>query len=94
MQSQINKINMQQDSSMLNWFPKIKDILPVPKTEILEISEDEMFEIIGLLDGNMVSDALFQKVKDTAIRSSCDRTRAARSMTTSILAVWILRISS
>lgn len=58
--------NLQQDSSMLNWFPKIRGTLPVPKTEILDISVDEMFEVIGLLDGNMVSDALFQKVKDTA----------------------------
>lgn len=60
MQSQTN---MQQDSSMLNWFPKIKDILPVPKTEILEISKDEMFEIIGLLDGDMISEELHQKIK-------------------------------
>jgi hypothetical protein len=52
MQSQTN---MQQDSSMLNWFPKIKDILPVPKTEILEISKDEM-----------ISEDLHQKIKDSA----------------------------
>jgi hypothetical protein len=65
MQSQTN---MQQDSSMLNWFPKIKDILPVPKTEILEISKDEMFEIIGLLDEEMISEDLFKKIKESANR--------------------------
>lgn len=63
MQSQTN---MQQDSSMLNWFPKIKDILPVPKTVILEISKEETFKIIQLNDGDMISEELHQKIKATA----------------------------
>ena len=63
MQSQTN---MQKDSSMLNWFPKIKDILPVPKTEILEISKEETFKIIQLLDGDMISEELHQKIKAAA----------------------------
>lgn len=58
--------NMQQDSSMLSWFHKISDVLPVPKTHILPISTEETYEIIGLLDGNNISDALCQKIKDVA----------------------------
>jgi len=58
--------NMQQESSLLHWFPKIKDILPVPRTGILSISPDDMFEIISLLDGEMISEELFQKIKETA----------------------------
>lgn len=58
--------NMQQDSSMLSWFHKIADILPVPKTEIMRISTEEAYEVIGLLDGNDISEALWQKIKDAA----------------------------
>ena len=61
-----SQTNMQRDSSMLNWFPKIKDILPVPRTEILEISKEETFEIINLLDGEMISEDLFRKIKECA----------------------------
>jgi hypothetical protein len=58
--------NMQRDSSMLNWFPKIGGILPVPKTVILPITKEETFEIISLLDGEMISEELHQKIKETA----------------------------
>lgn len=51
---------------MLNWFLKIRDILPVPRTEIMPISPDEMFEVISLLDGEMISEDLFQRTKDAA----------------------------
>lgn len=58
--------NMQQDSSMLNWFHKIADILPVPKTEIMRISTEEAYEVIGLLDGKDISESLWWKIKEAA----------------------------
>ena len=37
-----------KESSMLNWWPKIKDLdMPKPKTEIIEITADEMGELVG-----------------------------------------------
>ncbi len=60
--------NMQQDSSMLNWFPKIKDVLPVPKTEILPLNNDEFGELIGLLDGNPILPELRTKIANSAAK--------------------------
>jgi hypothetical protein len=44
--------NMQQDSSLLHWFPKIKDLLPVPNTEVLQLTDEQVYDIVGLLDGD------------------------------------------
>ena len=60
--------NMQQDSSMLNWYPKIKDILPVPRTVILEITTEEAWQIVALLDETMITDKLFEKIKENAAK--------------------------
>lgn len=58
--------NMQQDSSMLSWFHKISDVLPVPKTNTMRISTEEAYEVIGLLDGNDISESLLWKIKEAA----------------------------
>ncbi len=55
--------NLQQETSMLHWWPKIKDILPVPSSEILPITKDETFALIGLLDGEMISEELHDRLK-------------------------------
>jgi hypothetical protein len=59
---------MQQDSSMLSWFPKIADILPVPRTVILPITIEEAYEIIGLLDDNDIPDTLWQRIEEAAAK--------------------------
>ena len=64
----MRQTNMQQDTSMLYWFPKIADILPVPKTEILALKDEEVYELIGLLDGNVISEELFAKIKSGAAK--------------------------
>lgn len=47
---------------MLNWFDKIKDVLPVPRTEIMQITNDEVYEIINLLDDTDISDGLYRRI--------------------------------
>jgi hypothetical protein len=36
--------NLQQETSMLNWFPKIKDYAIVPPTEILPVKDNVITE--------------------------------------------------
>lgn len=55
MQSQTN---MQRETSMLHWFPRIKDILPVPRTTFYVLTDAQVYEIIGLLDGKDLPDDL------------------------------------
>lgn len=58
--------NLQQDSSMLNWFPKIEKVLPVPKTEIMRISDEKVYEVMNLIDGTDISEGLWWKIKEYA----------------------------
>ena len=43
---------------MLHWFPRIKDILPVPRTTFYVLTDAQVYEIIGLLDGKDLPDDL------------------------------------
>jgi len=61
-----SQTNMQQDSSLLHWFPPIKDILPTPRTRIVHITPDEASSLIGLLDGEMISENLYCRLKAAA----------------------------
>jgi len=60
--------NLQIESALPTWFPKIKDILPVPKTIILNLTPEESIEAMNLLDGVMISDALYSQIKESAAR--------------------------
>lgn len=58
--------NMQQESSLLHWFPLIRDILPVPRTIIAHITTEEVYSLVGLLDGEMISENLHCRLKTAA----------------------------
>ncbi len=47
----MNRAELILESSMLNWFPKVKTILPVPRTVLLRLSDKEHDQICGMLDG-------------------------------------------
>lgn len=36
---------------MLHWWPRIEGVLPAPKTEIFRLIDEQVWDIIGLLDG-------------------------------------------
>lgn len=60
--------NLQRETSMLHWWPRIKNVLPAPKTVILPITLDEVVECIRLLDGHMISEGLYDRLKSGAER--------------------------
>lgn len=47
----MNRAELEIESSMLNWYPKVKDLLPTPKTVMLRLSETEHRQLWGMLDG-------------------------------------------
>lgn len=42
---------LEEESSLTQWYPKVKDVLPCPKTVIVELTNDEISSLIGMLDG-------------------------------------------
>lgn len=58
---------LELESSLIHWFEKIsKTKIPLPKTVILELSDKEIEELMGLLDGKMISKHLRQGILTTA----------------------------
>lgn len=50
---------LQLQSSMLTWFPKIKDLdIPQPETEIVDLSEDDHANMFNLLDDSPIKQGL------------------------------------
>ena len=43
--------DLEAESSLLVWYPKVKDVLPCPKTVIVELTDDEISSLVGMLDG-------------------------------------------
>lgn len=41
----------EDESSLLHWYPRVKDVLPCPKTVIVELTDDEISSLVGMLDG-------------------------------------------
>ncbi len=56
------RFKLENESSMMNWYPKIKGILRTPKTVIVPFTEEELSEIRRTLDGKMLSDKLIEKI--------------------------------
>lgn len=56
--------NLQQDSSLLNWYPKIEGKIPTPKTEIYPITPEEFWKMVGLLDGDEEGMAEYERLKN------------------------------
>lgn len=89
--------NLQQESSMLHWFPKVKDIIPVPRTEFFALTTEEAYQIIGLLDGVLLPETPATRIEAAAgkigyplfMRSD----QAAQSMSITIHAVSCRRIA-
>lgn len=41
----------EDESSLLHWYPRVKDVLPCPKTVIVELTGDEINNLTQMLDG-------------------------------------------
>lgn len=58
--------DLENESSLLYWYPKIADELPTPLTQILVVDCEERSQLIGMLDGNKISRNLGYKIKTAA----------------------------
>lgn len=47
----LSRQNLEAESSLLVWYPKVKDVLPCPRTVVVELTDDEISSLIGMLDG-------------------------------------------
>jgi len=54
---------------MLHWWPRIQDVLPAPKTEIFRLTDDQVWDIIGLLDGKPLPKGLAECLTYAARKS-------------------------
>lgn len=60
-------LERERESSLLIWYPKVKDLLPGPKTIIVELTREEVDSLIGMLDGVPPSTRLVDRL-DAAAR--------------------------
>jgi hypothetical protein len=59
-----DRFKLEDESSLLNWYPKIEGKLPTPSTKILTLTKDEYRSLYNLLDGKKVSKQLEKKITD------------------------------
>lgn len=62
----IDRMALEKESSMLNWYPKIKDHLRTPKTVILPISVKDHHKMREALDGEPFSKKIESKILSKA----------------------------
>jgi len=62
----IDRFKLEDESSLLNWYPKIKDRLLTPETEILKIDREDQNKLYGALDGNDIPNDLINKIQNSA----------------------------
>ena len=53
---------LEDESSLMHWFPKVEDLLPCPKTVIVELTDDEISSLVGMLDGILTGQAKIVRV--------------------------------
>jgi hypothetical protein len=61
-----DRFELEDESSLLNWYPKIEGKIPTPATKILTLTKDEYRSLYSLLDGKPVSKSLEKKITKMA----------------------------
>ncbi len=60
-------VKLTKESSMLNWYPKVKDLdIPQPKTLILQLSQDDIASVYGLLERKPLPEPLKDLIHEGA----------------------------
>ncbi len=58
----MNRGELEKESSMLNWYPKVSSLLPTPKTVMMELTGEEHDQVYGMLDGEAMSKGLEERI--------------------------------
>jgi hypothetical protein len=64
----IDRFALEEESSLLVWYPRIEGKIPTPKTTVLKLTVDERRELYKIMDGNPVNPVL-----EGVIRNAADR---------------------
>lgn len=56
------RMELEDESSLLNWYPKTNGKIPTPATTVLELSAKEYRSLYGLLDGKKIDGKLAVKI--------------------------------
>ena len=62
----MDHFELDKQSSMLNWYPKIQGDLPTPKTVILELTDADIRDLYNLLSGDPPSPSLLPRIQKAA----------------------------
>jgi hypothetical protein len=62
----IDRFALEDESSMLVWYPKVEGKIPTPFTRMLELSQEDRSSLYGLLDGKPLDNVLEFKIKTVA----------------------------
>lgn len=58
----MNRFELEKESSLLYWYPKVKNTLRTPKTEVLVFSKKEKRAMYDVLDGEPIPDEIIRKI--------------------------------
>lgn len=61
----MNRADLEKESSLLNWYPKIRGVLPTPRTRIVHLDGVDPW---GVLDGEPLDEGLLCRIKSACAR--------------------------
>jgi hypothetical protein len=61
-EKQFDRFELEDESSLLNWYPKIEGKVPTPATQVLKLTKEEYSNLYNLLDGKPISKTLEKKI--------------------------------
>jgi len=61
-----DRFELEEESSLLVWYPKIKGKIPTPATKVLKLTKGNCRDLYGLLDGKPINKKLETKIREMA----------------------------
>lgn len=61
-----DRFQLEDESSLLNWYPKVKDLLMSPKTEILGFTREERICFFDALAGKPLPEGIIERIYQSA----------------------------
>lgn len=62
-EKQKTRFDLEQESSLCNWYPKIWKKIPTPRTRILKLTTDEIYQLRATIDGAIIPEDLKTRIR-------------------------------